>query len=106
MAVELDPFELREVAAAAGGLAVLDVGEVEADLAGVDLVVARDRHERVVGEQLGDELAERGVEGGAAAGGVGEERAAAGLEVAAEQGDLLGRERERGAAVDVDRAGS
>ena len=35
----------------------------------------------LVGKQLGDEPAEGGVEGGAAAGGVGEERAAAGLDV-------------------------
>src|SRR5437763_481558 len=39
VAVELDPFELGEVATAPRGLAVLDVGEVEPDLVGVDLVV-------------------------------------------------------------------
>ena len=65
------------------------VDEVEADLRGVELVVAGDRHERVVGQQLGDEPAEGGVEGGAAAGGVGEERAAAGVEVLAERGHVL-----------------
>ena len=66
-------------------------------LRGVELVVAGDRHQRVVGEQLGDELAEGGVERGAAAGGVGEERAAAGLEVPAEQARSSSGENENAA---------
>ena len=43
VAVDLDALELGEVLAAAGGLGVLGVGEVEADLGGVELVVAGDR---------------------------------------------------------------
>ena len=72
-------------------------------LRGVELVVAGDRHQRVVGQQLGDELAERGVEGGAAAGGVGEERAAARARGAggARRGPPSAND-ERRAAVDVD----
>ena len=49
VAVDLDAFELGAVLAAAGGLGVLDVGEVEADAGGVELVVGRDRLQRVVG---------------------------------------------------------
>ena len=56
----------------------------------------------MVGQQLGGEAAEGGVEGGAAAGRVGEERAAAGLEVVAQGLEVLLGEREGAAAVDVD----
>ena len=94
VAVDLDAFELGKVLAAAGGLGVLGVGEVEADLGGVELVVARDRHQGVVGEQFGDEPAEGGVEGGAAAGGVGEEGAPAGLDVPPQGVQVFLRERE------------
>ena len=102
VAVDLDALELGKVLAAAGGLGVLDVGEVEADLGGVELVVAGDGDQGVVGEELGDEPAEGGVEGGAAAGGVGEERAAAGLDVPPQGVEVLLGEGERGAAVEVD----
>ena len=56
----------------------------------------------LVGKELGDEAAKGGVEGRAAAGGVGEERAAAGLEVPPQGVQVLLGERQRGAAVDVD----
>ena len=81
VAVDLDALELGEVLAAASGLGVLRIGEVKADLGGVKLVVAGDGDQWVVGQELGDEAPEGGVEGGAAAGGVAEERATAGLEV-------------------------
>ena len=73
-----------------------------ADLGGVELVVARNRHQRIVGEELGDEPAKGGVERRAAAGGVGEERAAAGLEMPAQGLQVLLAEGQRRPAVDVD----
>src|SRR5208337_3288519 len=42
VAVDLDALELGEVLAAAAGLGVLRIGEVKADLGGVELVVAGD----------------------------------------------------------------
>ena len=87
--VELDPFELGEVAAAAGPLGVLDVREVGADLGCEKLVVARNGDQRVVGEQLGDEPAKCRVEGRAAAGGVGEQRPAARVEMPAQRVEVL-----------------
>ena len=57
--------------------------KVGADLRRVEVVIARDRNQRVGGKQLGDEPPERGIEGGAAAGRVGEERAAPGVEMTA-----------------------
>ncbi len=98
----LTPSRSGKPEAAAGRLAVADVGEVVADLAGVKVVVAGDRLQRAVGEHRGDELAERGVERRAAARGVGEDRAAAGLEVPAEPVLVVGAEGEAGPAVEVD----
>ncbi len=54
------------------------------------------------GNEFGDELPEGGVEGFAAASGVGEDDAAAGFEVATEDLHLFGREGDAGAAVEVD----
>ena len=56
----------------------------------------------VAGKELGDEPAEGGVEGRAAAGGVGEQRAAAGLDVPPQGVEVFPGEGERGAAVQVD----
>src|SRR5271165_6323757 len=102
VAVDLDSLELGKVLAAAGGLGVLGIGEVEADLGGVELLVAGDGDQGVVGQELGDEAPEGGVEGGTAAGGVAEERAAAGLEVPPQGVEVLLCEGEGGAAVKVD----
>ena len=76
--------------------------KVGADLVGVDLVVVRDRDQRVVGEQLGDEPAKGRIERRAAAGGVGEDRAAAGLEVLAQGVEVFLAERQGRPAVDID----
>ena len=53
--VVVDPhaLELREVDAAAGRLGVLHLGEVGADLGGVELVFPRDRNQGIGGKQLG-----------------------------------------------------
>ena len=92
VAVDLHPLELGEVLAAAGRLAVLAVRQVEADLGGVDSSSRGIGTSGAAGQQLGDEPAEGGVEGRAAAGGVGEERPAAGLEVPPQGVEvLLGR---------------
>ena len=85
VAVDLDAFELRESPwPPPAALVYCDLRQVEADLVRVQLVARRDRTRGWFGQELGDEAAEGGVEGGAAAGGVGEERAAAGLEVSAQ----------------------
>src|SRR3954447_3281353 len=94
VAVDLDALELGIVPAAAGGLGVLGVPQVEADLGGEQLVVAGDGDQGVAGQELGGEAAEGGVEGGGAAGGVGEEGAAAGLDVPPQRIQVLTGERE------------
>src|SRR5208283_5818922 len=77
--VDFDALELGEILAAAGGLGVLAILEVEADL--VELVIAWDGDQGVVGEELGDEASEGAVEGGTAAGGIAEEGASTRLDV-------------------------
>src|SRR5262245_33093418 len=99
---DLHSFQLRQTTTASGRPRVLRVRQVVPDLPGVQIIGARDGCERVTGKQGGDELAEGDVEGGAAAGGVGEEGSAARLEVSPEVLRVLRRERERGPAVDVD----
>ena len=98
----LDALEVGEVGLAAGGGGPPGVGEVVAELPGVEVVVAGDRDQGVAGHQLGDEPAEGGVEGLAPAGGVGEQGAAAGGEVAAEGGLVLLGELDGRPAVEVD----
>ena len=56
----------------------------------------------LIGQQLGNEAAERGIEGHAAASRVGEQHSSAGVEVAAEGLEIFLGERERGAPVNVD----
>ena len=95
-------FELREVDAAAGPLVYCTLERSVPTLTRKELVVARDRDQGMVGQQLGDEPPERGIEGRAAAGRVGKERAAAGVEVAAQGVEIFLGKRQRRAAVDID----
>ena len=88
--VELDAFELGKTAPAARGLGVLDVVEIErrslAVMSGSSWGMGTSGWS---GKKLGDQLAKRCVEGRAAAGGVGEQRSAARLEVPAQRLDVV-----------------
>ena len=70
-------------------------------LVDVELVVLGNGNQGVAGQEFGHEPAERGVEGRAAAGGIGEERAAAGLDVPPQGIQVFLGEGQRGPAVQV-----
>jgi hypothetical protein len=91
VAVDLHALQLGIVLAAACGLGVLALAEVEAGRIGVKFVVPGDRHELFVRQQFCDETAEGGIERRIAAGRIGEEGAAAWNEVAPQGDEVLVR---------------
>ena len=89
-AIDLDSFKLREIIAAAGSVGEAASAQVEADLCGEDLIVARDSNERIIGKELSDEAPEARIEGRAAAGSICKQRSSTQNEVVSQGCQILG----------------